>query len=211
MTSEELRVVAIVGPPAVATNDVLAASAAAVRGGVTAVQLRLKRVGAAEQLALARLLIERLPVPVYVNDRADVALAAGARGVHVGSDDLDAAAIRRLAGDRLAIGVSVGDADEAEAALRAPVDYWSLGSIYPTSTKPDAGPPIGPDGFRALAGRAPSTMPCIAIGGITARNAADVIAVGAVGVAVSSAVLGAPDVQAAARALRLAVDGALGR
>ncbi|MGD2136005.1 MAG: thiamine phosphate synthase [Gemmatimonadales bacterium] len=211
MAPDELRLVAIVGPPTVPASHVVAASEAAVRGGVTAVQLRLKRAGAAEQLALARALVERLAVPVYVNDRADVALAAAARGVHVGWDDLDPTAIRSVAGDRLIVGLSVGDRAEAAAARGAPVDYWSIGSIFRTSTKPDAGTPIGPSGFRTLAQAAPSATPAIAIGGITSRNAPEVIACGAAGVAVSSAIFGASDVAAAARDLRTAVEGALSR
>lgn len=202
----DLRLLAIVGPPVVAIGDVVSASAAAVRGGVTAVQLRLKGVGAARQVELARSLVAQLAAPVFVNDRADVALAAGARGVHVGADDLAPAAVRAFAGDRLVIGGSVGNDAEAVAAQGQPLDYWSIGSVYATSTKPDAGKPIGPDGFRALARMAPPSLPCIAIGGITADNASEIMAAGARGVAVSAGLFAENDVERAARAMRAAVD-----
>ena len=206
---DELKLLAIAGPPVVEPSRIVDACRAAVEGGVTAVQLRVKHAPAARLLRLAESLRSALTVPLWVNDRADVALAAGASGVHLGADDLPPAAVRALAGDALRVGVSVGTVDEAEAALKSPVHYWSIGSIYATSTKPDAGAPIGTDGFRRLAGRAPEGMPVVAIGGITAENATAVIAAGAVGVAVSGAVFGAGDVQQAARRMRDAVDAAL--
>lgn len=202
----ELRLLAIVGPPIVDLADVVAASAAAVRGGVTAVQLRLKGIGAARQVELGRQLVERLVVPVYVNDRADVAVAAGARGVHIGAGDMEAATVRAFAGDRLIVGGSVGDESEARAARVQPLDYWSIGSVYRTSTKIDAGDPIGVDGFRVLAQLAPPSIPCIAIGGITAENARAIVQAGARGVAVSAALFSAGDIETAARRLRAAVD-----
>jgi len=174
---------------------------------VTAVQLRLKNVGAARQVELARSLVSQLSVPVFVNDRADVALAAGARGVHVGAHDLAPAAVRVFAGDRLVIGGSVGDEAEADAARGQPLDYWSIGSVYATSTKPDAGAPIGPDRFSMLARMAAPSLPCIAIGGITVDNASEILAAGAHGVAVSAGLFAGDDIERAARRLRAAVDG----
>ncbi len=205
----ELRLLAIVGPPVVDMAEVVDACREAVAGGATAVQLRAKEVPAGVLTATARHLCAALPVPVWINDRADVALAAGARGVHVGAEDLPPAAVRELAGHALRVGISVGDVREAEHALASPVDYWSVGSIYHTGTKPDAGVPIGPEGFRSLAALAPSSMPVIAIGGISAANVADVLAAGACGVAVSSAVFGAPNVRDAARRLRDIIDVSL--
>ncbi len=205
----ELRLLVIVGPPVVDLADVVDACRAAAAGGATAVQLRAKDVPAGELTASARLLCAAVPIPVWINDRADVALLAGARGVHVGADDLSPAAVREFAGDALRVGISVGDRSEAELALASPVDYWSVGSIYRTGTKPDAGAPIGPEGFRSIAALAPAGMPVIAIGGISAANVADVLAAGACGVAVSSAVFGAPNVRAAARRLREIIDASL--
>jgi thiamine-phosphate pyrophosphorylase len=207
--ADELRLLAIAGPPVLEPARLVDACRVAVEGGVTAVQLRVKGAPAASLLHLAESLRATLPVPVWVNDRADVALAAGASGVHLGADDLPPAAVRALAGDALLVGVSVGTPEEAEAALRAPAHYWSIGSIYATTTKPDAGAPIGTEGFRRLASLAPEGMPVVAIGGITAENAGDVIAAGAVGVAVSGGVFGAADVRQAARRIRDAIDAAL--
>lgn len=202
----EVRLLAIAGPPVLEVRELVDACVAAEAGGVTAVQLRAKPVPTARLLELTEELRDRLSVPVYVNDRADVALAGGARGVHVGADDLSPAAVRDLAGDALRIGVSVGTAEEAARALKEEVDYWSIGSIYQTGTKPDAGEPIGPTGFRSLAARAPRGMTVIAIGGITECNVVEILDAGADGVAVSSAVFGVPNVETAARALRSAID-----
>jgi thiamine-phosphate pyrophosphorylase len=203
----DLRLLAIVGPPVVTLSDVLSASEAAVRGGVTAVQLRVKELGAARQVELARSLVARLSVPVFLNDRADVALVAGARGVHVGTDDIAPAAVREFAGDRLVIGGSVGNEAEATAALGQPLDYWSIGPVYATSTKLDAGAPIGAEHFGTLAQMAPAALPCIAIGGILAENAPEIMAAGARGVAVSAGLFATTDIERAARSLRAAVDG----
>jgi thiamine-phosphate diphosphorylase len=152
--------------------------------------------------------VPALPVPVLVNDRLDVALAAGAAGCHLGAEDFPATEARRLAPPPFILGVSVGSPDEA--ALMEPVgaDYWGVGPCFPTETKPEAGVAIGPAGFarlRALAGR----TPCIAIGGVSAGTAASMIAAGACGVATARAVMGAPDPEDAARKLRRAVDSAL--
>lgn len=207
--ADELRLLVIAGPPVVEPARLVDACRAAVEGGATAVQLRVKHASAADLLHLTESLRAALAVAVWVNDRADVALAAGAYGVHLGAHDLPPTAVRALAGDALRVGVSVGTPQEAEAALRGEAAYWSIGSIYATTTKPDAGEPIGPAGFRRLASLAPSGMPVMAIGGISADNAGEVIRAGAVGVAVSSAVFGAGDVQEAARRMRDAVDDAL--
>jgi thiamine-phosphate pyrophosphorylase len=206
---DEVRLLAIAGPPLVEPPQLVEACRTAVEGGVTAVQVRVKHASAADLLHLTESLRATLTVPVWVNDRADVALAAGAHGVHVGADDLPPAAVRALAGDALRVGISVGTPEEAEAARRGAVDYWSIGSIYATTTKPDAGTPIGLEGFRRLATLAPSGMPVMAIGGIGADNAGEIIRAGAVGVAVSSAIFGARDVREAAHRLRGAVDNGL--
>ena len=206
---DELRLLVIAGPPVVPVARLVPSCRAAVEGGATAVQVRLKGVGAGETLALAERLVAELDVPVWVNDRADVALAAGACGVHVGQDDIPPIAVRALAGDRLLVGISAGNATEAETAQAAPVDYWSIGAVFPTGTKADAGDPIGLDGFRVLRRMAPAGMPVLAIGGIEADRVPDLVRAGACGVAVSRAVLGAVDIARAARDLRRALDAAL--
>ena len=168
----------------------------AVRGGATSVQLRLKTAPAIEILALARRLVAVLEVPLLINDRPDIARAAGAAGVHLGPDDLSPALARRALGDRAIIGASVGN--EGESLLAGGADYWGIGPWRQTGTKPDAGASLGAEGFARLVKEAGAT-PAIAIGGITADDAAAVRAAGGAGVAVVSAILGAPDPEAAAR------------
>jgi thiamine-phosphate diphosphorylase len=205
----DLRLLAIADPEVLGGRDLVRAARAAEAGGATAVQLRMKRAGAGAMLAAARRLLAELTVPLYLNDRADVAWAARAHGVHVGADDLPADALRAVAPREFRIGVSVGTPAEADAARRADPDYWSLGSVFATASKADAGAPIGIPGFRALAALAPAGMPVIGIGGITADNAGALVRAGAHGVAVISAVFAAPDIERAARALREAVDSAM--
>ncbi len=210
MNRSELRLLAIAGPPVLDHARLLDACVRAEAGGVTAIQLRVKQLPAARIMDLAVRLRRELTIPLYVNDRADIAIASGAHGVHVGADDLPPSAIRALAGDALRVGVSVGNQEEVARALREGADYWSIGSIYRTGTKPDAGSPIGIDGFQSLSASAPEGMIVIAIGGINAGNVGNVLEAGADGVAVSQAVFGASDVERTAQALRRAVDASLG-
>ena len=178
---------------------------AAVRGGATMIQVRWKDGAAAEVLELTRALVAALPVPILVNDRADIALAAGAAGAHLGWEDIPLESLRPHVPAGFLLGLSVGSQEEADRALGMSADYWSIGPCFATPTKGDAGPPLGPEGFVALAARAPEGLPVIGIGGITARNAAQISGAGAAGVAVIGAVLSAPDPETAARALRVAI------
>ena len=183
--------------------------AAAVRGGATLVQLREKALGDAELVEAARALKGRLAplgVPLIINDRVEAAKAAGADGVHLGQDDLDAARARAVLGPDALIGVSAGTAAEAARVDPGLADYVGIGAVYATATKPDAGPPIGVAGLTALAATL-APLPVVAIGGIGVREAAQVMAGGAAGgIAVVSAICGARDPEAAARALRREID-----
>ncbi len=183
--------------------------AAALRGGATLVQLREKAFGDAALVEAARALKSRLAplgVPLIVNDRVEAAQAAGADGVHLGQDDLDAVRARAILGPDALIGVSAGTAEEAARVDPGLADYVGIGSVYATATKPDAGPPIGIAGLAALAATL-APLPVVAIGGIGARNAAQVMAGGgADGIAVVSAICGAQNPEAAARALRREID-----
>jgi thiamine-phosphate pyrophosphorylase len=172
------------------------------------IQVRWKDGAAAEVLELTRALVAALPVPVLVNDRADIALAAGAAGAHLGWDDPPLAALRPHVPAGFLLGLSVGTADEAARAAALPADYWSIGPCFATPTKRGAGPPLGPDGFSGLARLAPDGVPVIGIGGVTASNASLVMRAGAAGVAAIGAVLSAAEPQAAARALRAALEPA---
>lgn len=209
MSLLEVRLVVIAGPPAVPPKKLGEACLAAEAGGATAVQVRWKNATARELVEITGTLVETLSIPVFVNDRADVAWAAGAHGVHVGADDVPARAIRTCSTRPVCIGVSVGDATEARDACRAEADYWSVGPVFATTTKPDAGPAFGLEGFRALAALAPAEQTVIAIGGIDQANAGEILEAGAQGIAVSRAVFDGENVERATRALRTAVDAAL--
>ena len=180
----------------VAGRDLAGLARAAERGGATAVQLRLKRASARELSAAARVVRDALRAPVLVNDRLDVALAAGAAGVHLGPDDLPVELARRIAPPGFIVGASVGSPEEAAAAQGA--DYWGVGPWRATGTKADAGQALGPEGFRRIAALA-GKIPCIAIGGVRPEDVAEVRAAGGAGVAVVSGILGAGDIETAAR------------
>jgi thiamine-phosphate pyrophosphorylase len=176
---------------------------AAIQGGTTAVQLRAKVATTREMVALGQALLaitRPAGIPLIVNDRLDVALAIEADGAHVGQDDLPAAMARQLLGPERILGVSAETVAQAQQAERDGANYLGVGDVFGTPSKPDAGSPIGIDGLAATV-RAVA-LPVVAIGGITLDNAPAVIAVGAVGVAVISAVVGAADPAAAARQLR---------
>ncbi len=179
---------------------------AAVRGGATMIQLRDKGASTGQMIDLGRALHQvtrPAGVPLIVNDRADVALAIDAEGVHVGQDDMPAPLAREIIGPACILGVSAGTVDEARQAVREGADYLGVGDVYGTPTKADAGTPIGVSGLAEIV-RAVA-IPVVAIGGITLDNALAVIQAGAAGVAVISAVIAAPDPEAAARRLRRAV------
>jgi len=195
----------ITDPVLLKGRDAVAVLRQAVAGGATMVQVRWKDGTPAQILELTRALVSALPVPVLVNDRVDIALAAGAAGAHLGWDDppLDAQRPHLPAG--FLLGISVGSPDEA-ARAPATADYWSVGPCFATPTKPDAGPALGPDGFAALARLAPESCPVIGIGGIAVANAGLIKGAGAVGVAVIGAVLTAPDPESATRELNRALQ-----
>jgi thiamine-phosphate pyrophosphorylase len=174
---------------------------AAVRGGATSIQVRLKNATAREVVEIARAIIGKVPVPVIVNDRADIALAAGAAGVHVGEADLPVSAIRRFAPANFIIGASLGG--DAELANAKEADYVGIGPLFTTETKGDAGKAIGIEGFRRLAGLA--GRPAIAVGGLTAVRATQVMAAGAAGVAVINAIFKSEDPESAARSIAAAI------
>ena len=182
---------------------------AALSGGVTAVQLRDKRASPAELLELGsemRRICRRHEAPLFVNDRADIALALAADGVHLGAEDLPPAEARRLLPPPFRVGISVAGVGEARAAEAAGADYLGVGPVFATVTKADAGAPIGVELLAEIA--AAVRVPVIGIGGITAANCASVLEAGAAGVAVVSAIVTAPDPERAARQLREALEAA---
>ena len=178
--------------------------AAAVRGGVTAVQLRAKSATTLELLELAhnlKAVCLEADVPFIVNDRVDVALAAEADGAHVGhigEEDLSPHDARRLLGPTAIVGVSVGTGQEAHLATSQGASYVSAGPMFATSTKLNAGPAAGDALLRSV--RAATRLPVVVIGGINPERSAALYAAGADGVCVGAAIIRAADPEAAARA-----------
>ena len=174
---------------------------AALQGGVTCLQLREKHLEDDAFLAEARemaALCRRYRVPFIVNDRVDIALACGADGVHVGQEDMEVSAVRRMAGDKLMVGVSAHTVEEAVRAARGGADYLGLGAVFSTSTKADAGA-MSRDTLKAICQAV--DLPKVAIGGISAKNILELSGSGVDGVAVVSAIFGAPDPRRAAQDL----------
>lgn len=134
---------------------------------------------------------------LIVNDRCDLALAVEADGVHLGEEDLPIVYARRLLGPGKIIGMSTHTASQVREAVTGKPDYIAFGPIFRTSTKADHEPVVGLEGLRAV--RSMTTLPMFAIGGVTADSAGEIIATGADGVAVISAILNAPDLGSAIR------------
>lgn len=189
----------------------------ALAGGVGTLQLRDKgsRLTDEERFRLGqemKALCRQYGALFVVNDDVELALRLEADGVHVGQDDMPLAQVRELVGEHLYIGVSAGTVEEALAAQAGGADCLGVGAMYATASKPDAGEPIGPAGLRAIREAVGSGLPIVGIGGITLDNARDVLAAGADGVAVISAITRAPSPAEAARELkRIAEDLANGQ
>ncbi len=182
---------------------------AAVRGGVTCVQLR-EKTGATrafiEEALSVKAFLDSCDVPLIINDRVDVALAVGADGVHLGQSDLPIAAARSIAGPSMVIGISAESVRDAVEAQAAGADYLGVSPVFATPTKTDTSAPLGLAGLRAI--REAVKTPLVAIGGLNRDNAAAAIRSGADGVAVVSAIVAADDPEQAARAIRLEIDTA---
>jgi thiamine-phosphate pyrophosphorylase len=211
----DLRLYAVLDPARSRGRPLRDLAAAAARGGATLVQYRDKVAGTRAMVENARVIVEALQpydVPVVVNDRIDVALAAGAHGAHVGQTDMAPADARRLLGPEAILGVTIHHAHEADGLALGVADYAGCGPVFDTASKDPGDPPLGPEGLaRLLAGvraRLPG-LPACGIAGIGVENAPAVIAAGAEGVAVISELFMAEDVEAAARRLRAVVDDAL--
>jgi thiamine-phosphate pyrophosphorylase len=202
-----LRVYVVTSTGASPRRDHRDVALAAIEGGASAIQLRAPELRDDELLPLATelaALCRAAGVLFVVNDRLDVALASMSGGVHLGQrDDLDHA--RTRIGDERVLGISVHDVDEAGVAEAAAADYLGV-TVWASPTKPEA-MPHGLDGLRAIVGA--TALPVVGIGGITARNAGQVIAAGATGIAVVSAVAAAEDPVGATRQLLAAVRSAV--
>ncbi len=179
----------------------------AIEGGADCIQVREKTMEAAALIDRVAEVIERARpagAAVIVNDRVDLAAAAGADGAHLGPQDLPLREARRLVGRTLLLGASTRDLRVAAAAVEAGADYCGVGTMFATATKPGSAP-AGPAYLEAFLERYPA-MPHLAIGGITPHNAAELARVGARGVAVCSAVCGAERPDQIVRSLRQAIE-----
>ena len=194
-----------------AEQGLVAVVTAAVRGGVTCVQLRDKAGSTPDRIAAARALKQALAgsgVPLIINDDIDAAYEAEVDGVHLGQDDAKVTEARARLGPDRTIGVSCDTVDQVRVTDPCVVDYLGLGTVFPTASKSDHKPSIGLCGLAELADAA--VLPSVAIGGLKEEHAARVLAAGCEGMAVVSAICGQRDPERAARALRHALDRAKG-
>lgn len=180
-------------------------AACALRGGVTCLQLREKGLDTDTFLSEAlelRALCRRYGVPLIINDNVEIALRCGADGVHVGQGDTPVAEVRRQVGDRMIVGASAHNVDEAVRAVRDGADYLGAGAVFPTGTKGDVTPlPLGTlrEICRAV------DVPVVAIGGLNGENLGALAGCGVAGAALVSAIFSAPDIEAECRRLRALV------
>jgi thiamine-phosphate pyrophosphorylase len=173
--------------------------AAAVRGGVTCVQLREKKCSTLdfiEQALALKTVLESARVPLIINDRVDVALAVEADGVHLGQTDMPLTHAKRIVGESMIIGISAESLEDAIEAEKNGADYLGVSPIYATPTKTDTAPPLGLEGLQAI--RNSVRIPLVGIGGLNQSNSAAVIRSGADGIAIVSAIVAADDPAAAA-------------
>ena len=206
MPAFDLSVYLVTDAKQCGARGVLETVLAAVRGGATIVQLRDPDADTRDLVAQARALVaalKPLSVPLIINDRVDVVLAAGAQGVHLGQDDMLPADARALLGPDAIVGLSVGSLEELGRSDLGPVDYVGIGPVSGTATKANAGSAIGVEGFATV--RREIALPAVAIGGIKAAHTSQIIRAGADGVAVVSEICAAVDAQAATAAFARAV------
>ena len=188
------------------TDTLVEAVEAACAGGVTLVQLREKHVTREEYETIARdvkRVCDAYDVPLIINDEPAVAVTVGAAGVHVGQEDLEASRVRDIVGPDAIVGVSAASVTEAQAAQAAGADYLGVGAITPTATKPEAGV-LTIDELREIVESV--DIPVVAIGGVNAQTIPSLTGLGLAGYSVVSAIIAAPDIEAASHELRELID-----
>lgn len=214
MNPVDLRLYGIVDPVRTGGRDPIELTRQAVSGGATLIQYRDKHGEGRRLVELARALkaaLEGTGVPLLINDRVDIALAAGADGVHLGQEDMHPNDARDLLGPHAIIGLTLKTPEQADRMASIPIDYGCIGGVFATMSKNNPAPPIDLDGLRRIVSHARLAYrgPVGAIAGIDATNAQAVIAAGADGIAVISALFMTADPQAEARRLRGIVDQTL--
>ncbi len=205
---EILRVYVIADRAAAGCPGVIDAARGAVAGGATCIQYRAKNTPIRTMLREGQKLREAAgekSVPFIVNDRVDVAAALGADGVHLGSDDMPVRTARRLLGPDRIIGATARSAREGRRLIAAGADYLGVGPVFPSGTKPDAGPVLLPAGLKKIVQTIHA--PVVGIGGIEPENAGAVMRAGADGVAVVSCIMAADNPGRAAGSLKKVVEG----
>ena len=183
-------------------RDFLQCIEAALRGGVTLVQLREKSVTGRlflERAVAVKSLCDKYNVPLLINDRIDIALACKAQGVHLGQEDIPLATAREILGDEAIIGISAHTSEEARLAELEGADYLGVGAVFPTSTKEDASE-VGLERLKQI--RTMTKLPLVGIGGVNALNYAKVLVAGAQGAAIISGILGADDIENEVRKIK---------
>ena len=202
-----LRLYLVTDQPSLKGRSLVDVVQAAVRGGVTCVQLREKHASSrdfyAQAVALMNLLAP-LNIPLIINDRLDIALACGAQGVHLGQSDLPVQAARKLLPPEVFIGCSVESMEDVELSATLPLDYLGVSPVFATPTKSDTATPWGLEGLQRI--RALTPLPLVAIGGIHLGNSIQVLQAGADSLAVVSAICSADDPLAASQQLRKLID-----
>ena len=196
-SSPNWKVCLIIDPELYPELNLLQVVEDAIAGGISLVQLRLKKSSTKKFYQVATGIATHLrssPLPLIINDRVDIALACNAAGVHLGQDDLPLAVARQLLGPSKIIGISVNNPDEARRAEEGGADYLGVGPIFATSSKENLRPLLGIEGLKKV--RKMTSLPLLAIGGITPENMGAVRQAGANGVAVISGILGAKDIKA---------------
>lgn len=205
----DLSLYLVTDPDLCARRGLVETVVAAVRGGVSVVQLRDKRASDADLIAQGRALTDALAgsgVPLIINDRIQVAAAIGADGVHIGQGDDSVARARALLGAEAVVGLSIQTPDHASELDPDDVDYVGIGPVFATTTKPDHARPLGFDGLAEV--RAATPLPAVAIGGLKAQHVGSVLRAGCDGLALVSAICAAADPEAAAAELRRILDKA---
>ncbi len=208
--SDSLRVYVIADVQMVSRTRLVEQVEGALKGGATALQLRMKGGSVREVLTLGerlRILCEKADALFIVNDRVDLAQALRADGVHLGADDMPIAWAREILGPSFVIGATAKTVSQGRSRLQAGADYLGIGPVYPSSTKPAAGPVLGVNRFQEMVEGV--SAPVVGIGGITPGNVTEVMHAGSVGVAVVSCVMKADNAYDVTQKLRAKVEEAL--
>lgn len=182
-------------------RDLFKAVEAAIKGGVTVVQLREKDISSLDFYNIAvklKELVHQYNVPLIINDRLDIALAVDADGLHIGQSDLPVEVARRLLPGKI-LGYSVSNVEEARYGQKNGADYLGAGAVYATGSKADAGNPIGVEMVKKI--KQSVALPVVGIGGIGLSNIEEIKTAGIEGVSIISAILGSPDIEETSRRL----------